>query len=423
MTRFFRLGLICLAMLPALLSISCGSLGVGRIAASYRQPKIVQVPVMLSPAGKNLIPPRARLVVGDIQGDCHSAVKDAIMRRFVDNSSYEIVTRDNLKQIQKEIEDGWSGAFNTKTAAGLGELLGASLWIVGRVAYCGKAPTDTSRQNEKNKTLVIANLQVIEIKTGKILVSSSSEGSYVPRRFASILTHPKASLGHSGAPQAGSRKDIAQQTTRFGDFLVAVSGPVRFALQSARDLTNRLTGASKNKKGQCEEDCALEGTPYQVIRASEDMASGFADKFFARPTWELVELWENKSHDHDKAIRFVKLGHCPQAVELLENPSLERLASLQESGTAELMHNLGVALLCSNRPREAVDKLRVAYRISGSESSFRMLGLANKIAEWAVSIDVEPEPGVQPFLPGFELPPAPVTEESGAAEPSSAVGR
>lgn len=100
--------------------------------------RIVQIPLVILPKTMETIPKGSRIVIADIEENCVAEAKDAIMRRFIDNDKYNVITRDNLQQILLEGgERNWGGRFNTETTAKLGELLSASIFIVGRVTYCG----------------------------------------------------------------------------------------------------------------------------------------------------------------------------------------------------------------------------------------------------------------------------------------------
>lgn len=156
------------------------------VAAAPPPSKPVRIPVLVVPDRAFLVPKDSRIVIADIEGDCAEEVKDALMRRLIDNRDYSVLTRDNLQQLIGEATETWSGKFNTETAARLGELMGASLWIVGRVAYCGQSFSPPDDDEEGPIFSVVAALQIIELQTGKVLVSSSSSGKYRPQRVASF---------------------------------------------------------------------------------------------------------------------------------------------------------------------------------------------------------------------------------------------
>ncbi len=107
----------------------------------------------------------------------------------------------------------------------------------------------------------------------------------------------------------------------------------------------------------------VDAVNYPAFKASEDLANGFADKFFSRPTWEKVEMFENSFWKYGKSVRYIKLGHCPMGLKFLSEIAAPEVPRMPDRVVAEYLHNYGVALICANKPAEALDKLRSAYRI------------------------------------------------------------
>jgi hypothetical protein len=371
--------------------ISCATIQPAPVEVSATSPEadVVGISIVVTPKIKRIIPKGSRIVIANITGDCSTEVKDALMRRLIDNSDYDVLTRENLDQILWESDINWGGRFNTETAAKLGKLMGASLFIVGRVAYCGYSASDSpdSKFGEFN---VFAALQIIDLETGKVLVSSANEGTYIPR---------PAPLLPAGGPVDSSR--IASSTTDSTGSAASVSSEASDQPEKGspfRILKNPFKGASGSQpsspKRLKDEKTAPEPEPdtYVRIKAAEDMANGFADKFFARPTWEKVEMWEDPQWKYSDSIRHVRLGHCPTAVRFLEGDASRDLPNMQERDVARYLHNFGVALLCANNPELAMQKLRSAYRVDYNQTTLKMLGLAGKIIEWSLDVEVDQEP-------------------------------
>ncbi|MEM8996033.1 MAG: hypothetical protein AAGF23_14700, partial [Acidobacteriota bacterium] len=94
-----------------------------------------------------------------------------------------------------------------------------------------------------------------------------------------------------------------------------------------------------------------------------------------------------------ESLSYVKLGRCERAIEIFEDGTseAEKLADMPIENVAEYLHNYGVALLCANRPEEAMVKLRSSYRIGYEQATLRMLGFASKLIEHDIVIEVDRE--------------------------------
>ncbi|MDR2634055.1 MAG: CsgG/HfaB family protein [Treponema sp.] len=92
------------------------------------------------------------------------------------NPAVKVVERQYINQIMNELDLHASGYINEKTAVGLGEMVGADAIVVG---------TLTKRTN----TSIIINIRIVDIKTGIILSSITTEikGSKYSRLYNKIL--------------------------------------------------------------------------------------------------------------------------------------------------------------------------------------------------------------------------------------------
>ncbi len=372
--------------------------------ASEKTTEIVQIPILVRGNRRTNIPDKANIVIASINGECAEPIKHALMKRLIDNNRYSVLTRDNLQQIIGEADLSWAGRFNTETATKLGRLMGASLWVVGRVAYCGRTFAESTDDKNSQSYTILATLQLIDINTGKVLVSSASEGTYIPRNFAKLALASLDSDSPSGSDKTGGAHptgrerltELAVETVRSelgeaksGERLKNFGGRVLQKLRSSREKTVEIAKKVKNKSRKSK---ALE---YVRLRAAEDLVDDFADRFFSRPSWEVVEMWNNKLWTYGKASRLVKLGHCSEASEMLKTAASKELPFMNEIETAEYLHNYGVTLLCSNELNSAIKKLRAAYRISTNISTLKMLGLTGRIEEWSLEMPPEEEPEVE----------------------------
>ena len=311
----------------------------------YPKSEVIEIPIVVAPTITRDIPKGSRIVIAGITGPCSVELTNALMKRLVDNSEYEVLTRDNLQQLLGEIQKNWSGNFNTETTARLGELMGASLFIVGNVVYCGKTEIEEDDEDSWQYD-ILAVLQILDLETSKVLMSSADRGEYEPRASQLLIPADPPSTEVLGSETEGSQ-------------VTGIEAEVNFP----------------------------------AFKAAEDLANDFADKFFSRPTWESLKMWKNDYWHYGDSIRYVKLGHCSRAVKLLESVAAQELRSMPEKFVAEYLHNYGVALLCDNKAPEAMDKLRSAFRITYEPSSLQMLDLAARFEEWKFEVrpDLEPE--------------------------------
>lgn len=406
-----------LAILSTLVTLLAGCATTAPVAPPpimAPKPELAGVPIVVIPKARKIIPKGSRLVITNVSGSCSDEVKDALMRRLIDNADYSILSRDNLDQIMVEADRSWGARFNSETAARLGELMGASYFIVGRVVYCGPPGTALSLNpyaanravRADEELTLLAALQIIDLATGQVLLSSASEGRYVPGSNSLFFTEdPLDEASESAAEEASSDQARVGQPAESSPW-VKVGRVLRDRLmtQAAGDdrtlaRPSQLPAGAPSQDGtqpkDKEEKGSATGRNYPIIRAAEAVADSFADKFFARPTWEVVQMWKSDKWHYGDSIRYVKLGHCNSAVQLLANSEAQDLPYMTERQVGEFLHNYGVALLCDNRPGEAMGKLRAAYRINYDEATLKMVALAGKIEEWDLDVEVTQEPVLQ----------------------------
>lgn len=384
--RFIRLTAVSLI---AGFSISCAS-----VPKLIPDSEIVRLSVLVTPTAKETIPEKTRIVVADIRGrsdqegrdHCADAVKDALMRRLIENANYDVLARDDLNWIYQEMENNWSGRFDTGTAAELGELLGASLFVVGRVGYCGPTTSSAPDRESPVQFSIFASLQIVDLATGRVVVSSAGDGHYVPasRGLGTLLNLPE-SLEQVEEAEADALETEEGFWKRAKNFFLKMFDWSKEHFKIENQRLASAGGTPEEQRKKIEE--------YEVFRAAEDLANSFADNFFARSVWQTVEMWHEEKWRHSAAVHLVKLGDCPEALELIESSAAEEIDRMNQVEMARYLHNYGVVLLCANQPERAVQKLRSAYRIGYNSTTLQMLGLARKMEEWALQTeeDVEPE--------------------------------
>ena len=391
----------------------------------------VQIPIVVMPNEGRVTPKKGSTIfIADISGPCSEEVKNALMRRLIDNADYDVLTRDNLQQIFVESEMNWGGKFNTETGAKIGELLSASLFIVGRVVYCGPLVSNSDQEEEQGYS-IFAALQLVDIETGKVLLSSPSEGKFIPRQALVYLLDDIDQ--EFPDPKEVAHSAVASRRKKFSDFLwkATSSGSTtstddQAAQRSAASTASKTSQPpAKTKDGGQVKEVSMAGSlkNYPIIKAAESLANGFANNFFSRPTWETALMWTSDEWNYGNSIRYVQLGNCPIAVTLLEEASVE-MDKMPPSDIAKYLHNYGVALLCANNPELAMHKLRSSYRIEKSQSTLDMMGLAAKIIEWSLDVEIDTGPEITFLLErNTHQPQAPTTTqpspEPDAVEPNN----
>ncbi len=366
-------------------------------------PSIIKVSIVTTQRDKRIIPVGSRIVITNITGDCAKEVKDALMQRLVDNADYDVLTRDNLEQILREsdlttsMDERLFGKFTSEASAAIGELLGASLFIVGRVSYCGESSSRSPDSQYGKQYNVQAALQILDLNTGKVLLSSASRGHYLPLPASSLppgQLPPLAKIDENGGQTAAVdiqpvTADTQRARERFLDKINILAPNKEPAAQNQSGPVK-----TRSPKGKAYQAPEPEDESYLKIKAAEAMANEFADKFFARSIWEIVKMWNSPGEEFSQSVRHVQLGHCQEAVNFLENEASAQLESMADSSVAKYLHNYGVALLCANNSEKAIRKLQSAYRVVPDAITLEMLGLASRVNEWGLEVEVDQEPEI-----------------------------
>ena len=411
---------------------------------------ILQLPILARPMGAVSLKQSSRLVIGEILGPCALEVKTALMRRLNDNPNYSVLTREYLQQLVAEKETHHMGDYDSRTRARVGELLGASQWVVGEVVSCDTTMSSDPTQPNQAQMNVMAALQDLDLSSGKVLTSSVSEGTHVPRKTSFldfIVAQPESlqelvgdvqtysdTLGDreaSGASSSNAQSADSQQAgpnpagednESLSDSGTAARPPGAAArakefLSKSKQILQSLKPGSRGSRmeglvngstpGKSDKEKQKPLLRRDILSAAEDMASNFADKLFAREFWETVEMWNNPYRTYTESIRFVQLGRCDVAVAFMADFANQEIGSFTEREMAEYLHNYGVALLCNNKIPEANSKLQAAYRIISSESTLKMMGLSDRVLEWGLVIEAENEPEIKELtdrsLASFQL--------------------
>ncbi len=122
-----------------------------------------------------------RIAVGDITGEGGPVIADLLTSRLFESGKFELVDRNQLKKIMDEQKLSLSGAVDEKTAATLGQLIGAASLVYGNVSS-NKYDLKTTykdwkdREGRLHKTYyktgtakLSITLKVVGLTTGKIV--------------------------------------------------------------------------------------------------------------------------------------------------------------------------------------------------------------------------------------------------------------
>lgn len=138
-----------------------------------------------------------KIAVGEIGGYMGEDIGEEITNAlFVSDRFPDVLDRENLNSILREQGLSWSGITTSEESAKLGEVIGATALVVGRVSdndykeerkqrtfqrTTYTKPKRTYNVTEYTRTGVAtltANLKVIDVQTGKILATKKYEASY-----------------------------------------------------------------------------------------------------------------------------------------------------------------------------------------------------------------------------------------------------
>lgn len=123
-----------------------------------------------------------KIAIGEVTGNCGQEVYDLLTSKLFESGKFDVLDRANLDKIMKEHNLTLGGAVDEKTAAKMGELVGAASLVFGNVTMCKYEEKKTVGQPWKDKdggyhkshyvtgtAKVTVTLKVVGMQTGKIL--------------------------------------------------------------------------------------------------------------------------------------------------------------------------------------------------------------------------------------------------------------
>lgn len=281
---------------------------------------------------------------------CARQVESALAQHLADLNQFKVVTRDQIENVLKEQNFNFSGRVNTRTASRLGEIIGADVLIFGQVQLCV-----SSRQDYES----IARL----VSQGDGALERDSKGffNFLSQAFSTVKPEKLRAfvLAQIQMIDAETGKRV---------FTTSISG--EFV-----DRTNVFSGEMKHRE--------------LVHRAADQLANRFIDDLLARQEERYLGLYIDPTWEFKPGVDWVQLGQCGLAEQYFSSLYPKFKGKMKERDIARLMYNHGVALMCSNRPEEAADRLWASLRLANEERTFEAIGFTNDTVDRGRRVQAE----------------------------------
>jgi hypothetical protein len=302
---------------------------------------------------------------------CARQVESALAQHLADLNRYKVVTREHIATVLKEQRFANSGSADSATAVKLGELIGADVLIYGQVQLCVSSARDYE---------ALANLA---FQTGSSVTGEA--GGWLGNMLNAFKTFKPEQL----------RAFVLAQI----QLISAETGK--------RIFTTSLMGEFEAKKNALSFEI---GHRELIYRAADDLANGFIDDFLARREALYVNLYADDAWEFGTGIDLIQLGDCLRAEQHFRDVYSRNRWSMAEKDVAKLMYNHGIALMCSNRSEEALDRLWASLRLVNESRTFEAIAFTNDVLDRGRNITSEEDPIVRDVE--HKLYPAPAASES-----------
>ena len=271
------------------------------------------------------------VAIGEIPGIQGNDVAEELTQALFQSQRYDVVDRQHLKRILEEHQLNATDYVNQSTTAKLGEILGTSALIFGRVsdAHFNQPVTQSSWTDpntgarhtwysRKGTAIMDVNLQVTDLTTGKILATKK--------------------IGHS----------VTSKTITTMDVYPAEIDPSSFIQECRRNIVAQFM---------------------KMIAPWQEQVTVRLEKF-------------GKIPEATQGISFCKIQEWGKAVESFES-ALEKAKTnpkinSSSSSMAKLYYNLGVALCYVNKFKESRANLQQAYTLNSKSLYQEALNETNR---------------------------------------------
>ena len=318
-------------------------------------------------------------------GICARQVEAALAQHLADLNRFKVVTRDHIDTVLEEQHFANSGSVDTRTSARLGKLIGADILIYGQVQLCV-----SSRMNYEQLALAAASAGA----------GLTGEGGWMKNLVAGFKAFGPEKLRSFVLAQV----QLIEAQTGKRVFTTSLAGEYQ-------DTTNALSFDVGHRE--------------LIYRAADKLANSFIDNFLARQEARYIGLYAGNTWDFGGGIDLIQLGQCDRAERYFTDVYARYKDSMAEQDIARLMYNHGIALMCSNRPQEALDRLWASLRLSNDEPTFAAINFTNDIIDRGRHIRAEIDPIVRDVEYRLYPPAQPVStipQPTGAPEAAGSVG-
>ena len=221
----------------------------------------------------------------------------------------------------------------------------------------------------KKKIIIEGFVFVVGLEKGKILTASSHSGIYY---FNDALSGKAPPLQQLGASSRGRINESLAQ-----DYI---------------NLTNRILDRQDRDYTRLNK--------LALTRAAANFADNFATRIFLRPEFFDLNMYRDMGADIglDNGIRYVYLGNCERAEMHFRAMAHRHFHEMGDGDVGRMLHNHGIALLCNNKPLDAILKLRAAWRILRSRSSEEAIRTGYIMLERNLEAKVETDTIIQMLI-------------------------
>jgi len=168
-----------------------------------------------------------------------SGMADILVSELIKNRNYDMFERAQLDKAFAEMSLGASGAFETSTVAQIGKAQGIKYIVLGTIIEASIKSGGVAVKGfgaGSATTTVVVNVRVVEVETGRIVLSEVGEGT----TSAGAVSTPDASVGGStsfGAYSASARDAIAKVALVIRDNIDPVEAMVALVKLPSNEVT------------------------------------------------------------------------------------------------------------------------------------------------------------------------------------------
>jgi hypothetical protein len=293
------------------------------------------------------LPDLRRIAIGEIKGECGVELGNRLTMSLVDSRKFEVLNRQNFDRIMKEHNFNWSGKVDTKTASTLGKALGAAVLVFGEITRC------------------------------------DMEQGFVVREQGGL---------HINARPERVQVQVARATLIASLQLVDLASAKIF------------TAAVYEGRSEKEFDKSMPDRNYVLSGAYEDVVGRFTRLLMPWSHTIDVALYEDGDARWDLkgAAWLIRMKKYTEAEAALRQTITRNESRPDAKMMQRALHDLGLALLFSDREREAVEMLQRAQALRATpegqealERARELQQVKEQIPKPRVASSAEPDPAAE----------------------------